>query len=416
MAALSLYTRFALGAHCLKTYRWQVQSSRFSGHIRKADASLCSGQGAIDPNKATDGAEGKAAVDKLLDEANAAADSATTALEHMNDPPKGHGMKKAIEITSKIARRGMVSGLLLLTCAHMLFTQGCTISNRLITASAVTVFLAWGGYAKKSLDLTGAIAAMEVGFATIFSSYAMGGILLAFFVTSSLLTRVSSNMKRRIDAEFKEGGQRDWKQVACNGAVPSVLALMYGAVTNFTHIPFLCGADGGAAIAATALQGAVLGYYSCACGDTWASEVGVLAPGKPLLVTSWKPVPKGTNGGVSTLGLAFSAAGGLAMGLTAYLFAICGAPNLQASPAAPWIIALGVLSGLAGSLLDSLLGATLQYSGYDEELKKVMNHPGPRTEKICGTAILTNNQVNLVSTSLTAALCGALSVLLYGGL
>lgn len=60
---------------------------------------------------------------------------------------------------------------------------------------------------------SGAIAAMEVGFATIVSSYAMGGILLAFFVTSSLLTRVSSSMKRRIDAEFKEGGQRDWKQV-----------------------------------------------------------------------------------------------------------------------------------------------------------------------------------------------------------
>lgn len=61
-------------------------------------------------------------------------------------------------------------------------------------------------------NAAGAIAAMEVGFATIFSSYAMGGILLAFFVTSSLLTRVSSSMKRRIDAEFKEGGQRDWKQ------------------------------------------------------------------------------------------------------------------------------------------------------------------------------------------------------------
>lgn len=58
-------------------------------------------------------------------------------------------------MASKIARRVIVSGLLLVTCAHLLFTQACTISNRLITASAVTTFLAWGGYAKKSLDLTG---------------------------------------------------------------------------------------------------------------------------------------------------------------------------------------------------------------------------------------------------------------------
>jgi uncharacterized membrane protein len=83
--------------------------------------------------------------------------------------------------------------------------------------------------------------AMEVGFSIIFSSYAMGGILLIFFVTSSLLTRLSAAMKRRIDAEFKKGGQRDWKQVACNGGVPSILALLYGMVTGFSHVTFLSG-------------------------------------------------------------------------------------------------------------------------------------------------------------------------------
>lgn len=62
---------------------------------------------------------------------------------------------QAVKAASKIARRVVVSGFLLLTCAHLLFTQGSSISNRLITASAVTTFLAWGGYAKKSLDLTG---------------------------------------------------------------------------------------------------------------------------------------------------------------------------------------------------------------------------------------------------------------------
>lgn len=62
---------------------------------------------------------------------------------------------QAIKAASKIVVRVVVSGFLLLTCAHLLFTQGSSINNRLITASVVTMFLAWGGYAKKSLDLTG---------------------------------------------------------------------------------------------------------------------------------------------------------------------------------------------------------------------------------------------------------------------
>jgi uncharacterized membrane protein len=85
------------------------------------------------------------------------------------------------------------------------------------------------------------MAAVEVGFTTIMSSYAMGGLLLAFFFTSSALTRVSSSMKKRIDAEFKEGGQRDWKQVVCNGALPAAFALTHAFAANFTHLTFLGG-------------------------------------------------------------------------------------------------------------------------------------------------------------------------------
>lgn len=80
----------------------------------------------------------------------------------------------------------------------------------------------------------------------------------------------------------------------------------------------------GVATTATGLQAAVLGYYGCACGDTWASEIGVLSTGPTWLVASTRRVRKGTNGGISMLGLIFSAAGGLLMGIVGWLFAIVG--------------------------------------------------------------------------------------------
>ena len=67
-----------------------------------------------------------------------------------------------------------------------------------------------------------------------------------------------------------------------------------------------------------------MGYYACACGDTWASEVGVLSAGPANMILTGRVVRKGTNGAVSKLGLAFSAAGGLLIGLIGWLFAVIG--------------------------------------------------------------------------------------------
>lgn len=74
---------------------------------------------------------------------------------------------------------------------------------------------------------------------------------------------------------------------------------------------------------------------------------------------------QGTNGGVSWLGLLFSFLGGLVIGLFYYITILNTVDTAVLQLAAPqWpVIVVGGLGGLFGSILDSVLGATLQYSG-----------------------------------------------------
>jgi uncharacterized membrane protein len=159
---------------------------------------------------------------------------------------------------------------------------------------------------------------------------------------------------------------------------------------------------------------AVLGHFGCCLGDTLASELGILSKSPPRLVTTWKVVPPGTNGGMSFAGTVWSAVGGAVIGT------VLGVSLLVENRACDWWILVetviwGGFAGVFGSLLDSVLGATVQKTRYSVDRRLVLQDGGndERDVKvISGMDLLTNNQVNLLSSFLTALLVGAHSVIL----
>lgn len=156
--------------------------------------------------------------------------------------------------------------------------------------------------------------------------------------------------------------------------------------------------------------------FACCNGDTWASEIGILSKSDPILITTLKKVPRGTNGGVSSWGLFVSLLGGLFIGVFYYLstlFFVDSETLGNASVQYPVII-FGGIAGLFGSVVDSILGATFQFSGQTED-GFIVENPNEAVKKISGNfKLLNNHSVNLVSCGITAFSVPTFAYLCWG--
>ncbi|KAK9697755.1 hypothetical protein RND81_08G059300 [Saponaria officinalis] len=271
-----------------------------------------------------------------------------------------------------------------------------------ILAILISSIIAIRAYYKKSLNFSGAISGFFVMFIHLAANLRFGALLLVFFFSSSKLTKVGAEKKRKSEDDYKDGGQRNWVQVLCNS---SIAAILIATIWNLVGWEEKC-LDSRESSLITALSGGIIGHYCCSNGDTWSSEIGVLSESQPRLITTFKPVRKGTNGGVTRTGLLAAAAAGTVVGLTfvvlGFFTAKCSTTNVALKQLL--VIPLSAVAGVVGSLVDSLLGATLQFSGFCSVRNKVVGKPGPTVKRISGLTILDNNAVNFVSILITSLL------------
>ncbi|XP_015902465.1 protein PGR [Ziziphus jujuba] len=279
-----------------------------------------------------------------------------------------------------------------------------------LIAVLISSLIAIRSYRKKSLDLSGAISGFIVMTIHIAVGYRYGAMLLAFFFSSSKLTKVGEEKKRRVDADFKEGGQRNWIQVLSNSAIATILVVIIWKEAEWQDKCL----DSKDSVLVTSLIGGVIGHYCCCNGDTWSSELGILSDAQPRLITNFKPVRKGTNGAVTKTGLLAAAAAGSIIGMIFVIFGFFTAKcSKDAALKQLLVIPLSCLAGLCGSVIDSLLGATVQFSGFCTVRNKVVGKPGPTVKKISGLNYLDNNAVNFVSILLTTLLTSIICIFIF---
>eukprot|EP01128_Nolandella_sp_AFSM9_P009640 TRINITY_DN6272_c0_g1_i1.p1 TRINITY_DN6272_c0_g1~~TRINITY_DN6272_c0_g1_i1.p1 ORF type:complete len:310 (-),score=55.33 TRINITY_DN6272_c0_g1_i1:1-870(-) len=279
--------------------------------------------------------------------------------------------------------------------------------TRIVIATLISFLLSVGGYRKRSLSLDGAITAFFVGLVHGLCGYTPVILLGTFFLSASMWTRFRGAKKATIETDYVEGGQRNYIQVFSNGGPASVVCLYYLVNVASEEVPL----DFVGSSNVSMLMSLVVGMYATANGDTWASEIGVLSKSLPVLVTSCRKVPAGTNGGLTVLGTVASGLGGLVIGAVALSVSVL---FLGGSIVGQWpLLFLGLWGGLVGSLVDSFLGATLQFSGYSQRTKKVVEYPAPGVVHLSGWPILDNHQVNLIAILTNGVLTYFVALLLY---
>jgi len=210
-------------------------------------------------------------------------------------------------------------------------------TGRVLLGLVVNTALVSLAHALGTLDKSGAGVACLLGTLVVaFLSWRGYLVLLVFFALGSLSTKIGYATKARFRLEQGKGGRRRAANALANGSVAVVCAVFAGLTphTSVFVLAFACS-------------------LAAAAADTVESEIGQVWGHPTVLVTSFRSVEPGTNGGISTLGT-FA-------GLTAAVLTV-GAGWQAGLYSLTVVIPLSLLA-LSATVAESVVGATLERAG-----------------------------------------------------
>ncbi|ERI90040.1 TIGR00297 family protein [Clostridiales bacterium oral taxon 876 str. F0540] len=252
--------------------------------------------------------------------------------------------------------------------------------NEFITGLLFSLIIAFAAYKKNSLNLSGACGAVLLGtFIYFFGGLYLSLIMISFFVSSSIFTKVKEGYKDSLQDINEKNGARDYIQVAANGGLGLLFAFLYYRTKNPVFLVAYSTA------------------FASSTADTWASELGVLSKSKPISILSFKQVERGMSGAISLIGTLSALFGAI---LIAFVYALGYIFIFGFSEELIKYVIVITLAGFIGSLVDSIIGAAFQ-AKYEciccGKLTEKKFHHGKNTMHISGIWWVNNDIVNFVS-------------------
>jgi uncharacterized protein (TIGR00297 family) len=194
------------------------------------------------------------------------------------------------------------------------------------------------------LTIDGSLASFAVGMVLgLFGGIGWLLLLVLFAFIGFAVTRYKMELKVRKGVQEGRQGERSYRNVLANGLVPMSIAA-------FT---FLAGWEG---------EVPAIIYMSAVCvaaADTTASELGVLSD-RTYMITTFKRVPPGVDGGVSIYGTVWALAASIFAALVGWVVIVGTFPSA--------LVLIPAAMGILGCFIDSVIGATLETQGLISKL------------------------------------------------